>query len=450
MSTAKFWTNPSVLALAGAEDPVAVVTDQARELVFRAREAGWEGPPFDPFALAALMDIDCEPRENLYDARIVKEGPRPRIEFNPTRPRGRVRFSVAHELAHTFFPDFDDSARYRSAPELERHDDWQLELLCNLAAAELLMPIGSFTDLQYEDLQIERLMTLRKKFDVSTEALLLRVAKLTDHPSVFFAASRLDGDRIDSPFRIDYVVQSARWGQKLSAGQRVPADSVLGECSAVGHTAKRAEGWMSPADPVRVECVGIAPYPGQKLPRVLGFAVPPAAAASRIEITEVLGDALEPRGAGPHMIVHLVNDKTSNWGRGFAGSVKNRWPSAQESFREWASRDGNLRLGMVHFFEVDQGVAIATMVAQKGYGPSANPRLRYGALRECLDAVASEISDRVKVHMPRVGAGQAGGDWAIIRELIAETLGARGCDVTVYSLPGTELEERSQMRLAVA
>ena len=26
------------------------------------------------------------------------------IEFNPTRPRGRLRFSLAHEIAHTLFP----------------------------------------------------------------------------------------------------------------------------------------------------------------------------------------------------------------------------------------------------------------------------------------------------------------------------------------------------------
>jgi hypothetical protein len=52
------------------------------------------------------MRVPAVPREDLYDARLVPaEGGRVRLEFNPTRPRGRVRFTIAHELAHTFFPD---------------------------------------------------------------------------------------------------------------------------------------------------------------------------------------------------------------------------------------------------------------------------------------------------------------------------------------------------------
>lgn len=445
----KFWTNPSVLQLAGDRDPVEVVTERARDLVFRAVEEGWEGPPFDPFALAGLMQIDVVPRENLYDARVVSGAAGATIEFNPTRPRGRVRFSVAHELAHTFFPDFEETTRYRSSPTAAPSDEWQLELLCNIAASELLMPVGSFTDLKHEPLEIERLMELRKSFDVSTEALLLRVAKLTDVPSAFFAAARFEGDRIDSGFRVDYIVGSRNWSQQLKAGMKLPADSVLGECTAVGYTAKRNETWAAITEDMRVECVGIAPYPGQKLPRVVGFVMPQVAAAAEQGITEVLGDARYPRGSGPHMIVHLVNDKTANWGGAFARALKERWPNAQDSFKEWADRDRNLALGNVHFIEVEPHVTIATMIAQKGYGPSVTPRVRYGALRECLTRVA-EMADHAVVHMPRIGAGQAGGDWRIIRELIGEALTRRGIEVTVYTLPGTSVREPDQMRLAVA
>ena len=50
--------------------------------------------------------------------------------------------------------------------------------------------------------------------------------------------------------------------------------------------------------------------------------------------------------------------------------------------------------------------------------------------------------------MPRIGAGQAGGDWTIIREMIDEELARRGIDVTVYALPGTSMPEQAQTRLA--
>jgi hypothetical protein len=47
------WTNNSVVRLAQGENPVAVVERKARELVLRARDAGWQGPPFNPIAIAA-------------------------------------------------------------------------------------------------------------------------------------------------------------------------------------------------------------------------------------------------------------------------------------------------------------------------------------------------------------------------------------------------------------
>jgi hypothetical protein len=37
--------------------------------------------------------------------------------------------------------------------------------------------------------------------------------------------------------------------------------------------------------------------------------------------------------------------------------------------------------------------------------------------------------------MPRIGAGEAGGDWRIISEIIDETLCKQNIPVTVYDLP---------------
>jgi Zn-dependent peptidase ImmA (M78 family) len=52
-------------------------------------------------------------------------------------------------------------------------DDWQLEMLCNMAASELLMPIGSLPTLEAEHLTIDSILELRKKYEASTEAILL-------------------------------------------------------------------------------------------------------------------------------------------------------------------------------------------------------------------------------------------------------------------------------------
>ena len=134
------WTNASVLRL-GTDDPVAEITARARSIALAGMDKGWNGPPFDPIALAELLGIDVVANASIRDAQTV---PVPRgkvrIEFNPNRPRGRTRYSVAHELAHTLFPDVAEKVRHRGLHHGSGRDDWQLEALCNIGAAELLMP----------------------------------------------------------------------------------------------------------------------------------------------------------------------------------------------------------------------------------------------------------------------------------------------------------------------
>ena len=89
------WTHPSVLALAGDLDPVEVITDKARDVAMLAYDRGWTGPPFDPFALADFLKIKVVARYDVRDARTVPVGRSDmRIEFNPSRARGRLRYSI--------------------------------------------------------------------------------------------------------------------------------------------------------------------------------------------------------------------------------------------------------------------------------------------------------------------------------------------------------------------
>src|SRR5258708_2928384 len=98
--------------------------------------------PFNPLAIADVLQIPVEANSEVQDARIMSSESGLKIQFNPTQARERVRFSIAHEIAHTLFPDVAEEVRNRGGT---RHvsDDWQLEMLCNIAAAEFVMPVGS-------------------------------------------------------------------------------------------------------------------------------------------------------------------------------------------------------------------------------------------------------------------------------------------------------------------
>ena len=106
------------------------------------------------------------PREDVREAETIpNDQGKPRIEYHPTRPKGRLRYSLAHEIAHTIFPDWADRVRKRAPHSELQGDDWQLEALCNIAAAEFVMPIGSFTDLATPAVGVDALLEEQKRYE---------------------------------------------------------------------------------------------------------------------------------------------------------------------------------------------------------------------------------------------------------------------------------------------
>lgn len=432
------WTNKSVARLAQGDDPIAVIERKARELVLRARDAGWEGPPFNPLAIADLLNIRVEANADVPDACTIPTDGGVKIQFNPTQVRERVRFSLAHEIAHTLFPDVADKVRHRGGHDVG-DDDWQLEMLCNIAASEFVMPIGSLAARTYVP-GIGDLMVERRKFDVSAEAFLIRVAKVASEPIIMFCASPVADDDGLKSYRIDYAVPSQSAPNFHISGKLVPRNSVVFSCTAIGYTDERVERWFG-RDALTIECVGIPGYPGARYPRVAGL-IRFSPDQAKVEPLKVVhGDVLDPRGSGVRIVCQLVNDQARSWGGGVAKSTARKFPDAQRRFSSWiTSLSRSERLGKVHFCEVGSSIIIASLVAQHGYGASLVPRIRYSALERCLEHVAESASEQsATVHMPRLGAGQSGGAWNTVEEIVRDTLLAAHISVTVYDFPPTRM-----------
>ena len=438
---ARSWTNKSVQLFAQGLDPVAHVADVAQQVVTHALDQGWSGPPFDPFDLAERLGLAVQPNDGIPDARTVARGSgRLLIEFNPNRPRGRLRYSVAHEIAHSLFPDCAESVRSRGGASPGR-DDWQLEALCNIAAAEFLMPLGSLPGLDDASLSIDALLELRKRFDVSLEAMLIRAVHVADNQCAAVCWSRLEVGSQQGECRVDYVIPSRAGLWSLPSSVTLTRPAIPEQCVAIGHTAKGPQKWPGVDGLVRLECVGIPPYPGSRFPRVAGLAFPSGRAGVEPAITFLKGDATIPQVPGRKVIAHVVNDATTNWGGGgFAKALRRAFPAVQEDFKSACQSDrGLLKLGRTRVFDLSDDVSVATMVAQRGYGPSARPRIRYEALATCLQTVTRAARDRsASIHMPRIGCGEAGGSWDIVRDLLLASTGSFRVPLFVYDLPGVE------------
>ena len=122
----------------------------------------------------------------------------------------RSRFTVAHELAHTFFYDLNGGlpTPVRGSPRGEK-----LERLCHIGASQILVPdelLRRELKTQGEVASVDAIRNLAKAFDVSLEVLMRRLQKLGLIADEKFAAILVDtygGKRL---------IQAACYGSLLS------------------------------------------------------------------------------------------------------------------------------------------------------------------------------------------------------------------------------------------
>lgn len=448
------WRNPSVRRLAAGHDPIEVIREKARALVLQGIDSQALKLPIDPFKLAELLSISVVPSQEAREAKTVKGAQnRPRIEYNPSRSPARIRFSICHEIAHTFFPDWMEQVRYRGDQGYHSSENspstHELETLCNIGAAELLLPIGSLeADMLGNYISIDKALELRTKYEASVEAVLFRLVGLSSSRFAVFAAKPEGQATSDSlRYRLEYVKSTANWELGLTRGDLLPKESRARHCTVLNTTAKGEEQWLPDGERLRVEMVAAKQYPeDQVLPRVIGIVRPIDVADEGTPCMEMLrGDALQPKGEGNKIVAHVVNDKTPNWGAGFGRALQLKWPKAQHHFKSVFEHRHGSKMGLTAISRVDEDVYTFQMVCQRGYGPSSSTKLRYEALRTCLAQLREAAAEqRASIHMPKIGTGEAGGSWGLISNLISEELCAKGVSVTVYTPIGSSTTQRKK------
>jgi len=282
-------------------------------------------------------------------------------------------------------------------------------------------------------------MELRREYAVSSEAMLIHISKLQNFPCAAFCAARVDKDDPESDFQINYLMGNQLWNKKVKSRTKIGKNSILEECRGIGFTSRGIENLGIFEVPKHIECVGLPPYPGSKSPRVAGIIFDPESITYNEHDLEFRhGDASTPMADGKKVIAHIVNDKARRWrGYGFSSALAKKYPDSLNEYSKWFSENGgNKGLGSTHFYHATDDVCIASMVAQEGYGKSPLPRIRYGALDECLGNVSLYCkNENYSLHAPRIGAGQAGGKWPVIEEMLRERAYYDRVSITIYDLP---------------
>lgn len=122
------------------------------------------------------------------------------------------------------------------------------------------------------------------------------------------------------------------------------------------------------------------------------------------------------------VIIHGCNSH-GVMGSGVALAVKNKYPGAYESYRDYidVSNDDQTLLGSVIVYKVNENLLIANMITQKDFGTHKR-QVNYGAIARGFDDLEEFYANApgLVFHFPKIGAGLGGGDWEVIAEIIEQ------------------------------
>ncbi len=159
-------------------------------------------------------------------------------------------------------------------------------------------------------------------------------------------------------------------------------------------------------------------------------------------VTYVKGDATKPIGGGKKIIAHITNDE-GLWGAGFVLALDKLSPEPKRIYKSWYNywtkkavfENLFMPLGFVCWARVSDDTYVANMTAQHRTIRSVPKPICYKSLEKSLGEVAGFAEKHgATVHMPRIGAGLAGGEWEVVESIIDRTLTLRDIDVIVYDL----------------
>jgi O-acetyl-ADP-ribose deacetylase (regulator of RNase III) len=144
----------------------------------------------------------------------------------------------------------------------------------------------------------------------------------------------------------------------------------------------------------------------------------------------LIGDATEPI-LKPAIVAHCCNS-SNGWGRGFVLALSAKYPEPEREYHNWFAT-GKPQLGDVQFVQVKPDIIVANIIGQAGtHWVGKIPPIRYDAITKGLEKVYQKAKQGGStLHLPRIGAVLAGGDWPTIEKII---LGTMSVETYVYTL----------------
>jgi len=208
---------------------------------------------------------------------VPRKGQQLEIVFDTDRPTTRQNFSICHEVCHTLFPDGYEMVRHRCEWQDRFDPDREVEQLCDMGAAEILLPKEDFlTDLAQFGLGLAAVASLRERYQASREAVIRRMIQLdAGRSAAVFLEYRLKPSEqaaacqlpllgpVRQPcpkLRIGYAVASDSFGVFLPRHKSIHETSCVYRAALNDKVTVGIESWDIPGLPLcRVEAMAMPP-----------------------------------------------------------------------------------------------------------------------------------------------------------------------------------------------
>jgi Zn-dependent peptidase ImmA (M78 family) len=271
-SSARTWTSENVLrftAAAGELDPIEAVRKRAGAVIGLL-----PGPPY-PLASETVQEAlgvssIRYARKLSADGRIFLQNGTYVIEISTRMDKSRRAFTLGHELGHALFLPFEPKER------MSRQDtttgtfarDNEEEYLCDVAAAELLMPKDMFSGrLAVYGPSVRSMLRLANDFGSSLLSTARRFVEVNVWKShVGFWRVEQGEARLD----VGLGVPNLTW--KIPRGYTAAVGSVV---SRAAETKRRVTGWSD---------VGLISRRGERLGEIFAEAIPVAGGKTIISV----------------------------------------------------------------------------------------------------------------------------------------------------------------------
>lgn len=286
MSATTEWSHPLVERLVRrhrGKDPRRIIEDFAARCLDEAEQTSL---PINVELIASMRGIRRRVADYPFAGRIyADETGQLVMDLRADDPEVRRRFTCAHEVTHTAFPDFVREARYRvdTAVGVNQNRRDEEEYLCDHGAAALLMPRHLVADEYSITGGLREVERLARDADVSLEAAANRLIELADEPAVLVVfrsghkpadlPALRRGEDIPERLRVRYsVVRNLRLF--LPKYKSAADDSVFVRALASPRVQRAVEPLPGGSTPFRIEA---KQYPWWDEQRVIAVATPAAA-----------------------------------------------------------------------------------------------------------------------------------------------------------------------------